>query len=1222
MSGERGGRLLKELTLVVDVVDNKKVSANSIIEEAEVLCGEGNVLAVVPRSGNLYEINVTNSDAADELSTGPFVIGTKRYNCQAIYSKDRVVSFMHLPVFISDDVIRNKLEAYNVEIKSPIKQHMYDGTSVTDGTRYVVVKFPPNISSLPYTMKCKCESSDNFTASENTENNDEKKDKETKPKQRDTNENEQNDESEQPLLKKSRIENDTPISETLEKSEPVIDNLNADTVITVEVHNNADTVINVDEHNNDESNGEDLNLTVTEMCEAENKVNQKPCETTTTEVADEAVDDELDLLIDNDNVVNSFDNNVPSPGGISEKGGTDVVCGNESVDMEHEECTMTSDPDVSIDKLNSENESLVEMTDEEMANDLVKYGGRVRHTNRQGVAFLVSPKYKNYVTEIKGFDGRFIYIQLEVDNKIIDIVNVYCPNVVNEKDLFLKKVNDNIPKSDDLILLGDFNQSLSPLDRVGKHFEDKAFKSLNNLLDSFNIYDVWRATSRIDNLKYRIKRETQVYARDKKCREKAEYFKIQNKFEKISNLAANNLKYDTNEYEEIKSKMKDFEDKICKGAILRSKAYWAVEGDKNSKYFLQLEKYRQENNAIKELENDQGKLLTKSNDVLDEIQDYYKNLYSCTNIDESKMKEISNFLTNKVSEDDVNFCDSDIKLEEIFKSLHEMNKNKSPGSDGLTVSFYSAEPLVQAILKNKNIKGIAIPNSDKNSTVFAHADDFTFTVKDKQSIDETFKVLNNYSEASGAKINKQKSEIMCLGSGSISNQELTDYGIKQADEVTQILGIYMGKNSEICDYLNWDSKIKKAKTILYFWSKRELTLHGRATVLTSLIMSRFYYTLTVCPIPEKYKNEIKAIILKFLWQNNSHLVKYKTVVAAKIEGGLNIPEIHLRMQAFRLKFFSKFLDSNCQALWKSTMKYFINKIENMKIAENIAYACFNLNQIKILPKFYQEMIQAYYAIKSKVDFNIHVQHIYENPLFCNPVINVKGKALLYREFINSGIIKIKDICYEFIPVFLSKDSIIEIVQEKYPELRSWVIINAYRRILNAIPQLWKNELTAINPVNVDRFPCLTVGTNMTEFSKATTKIFYKLLLQSFSEPPTSEMFWLKHFPSMCFHALYRVVNQCHIPPECISLNYRVATNTIFTLDKLQRINKVDSNMCLSCKSCPEDMFHLWSSCPFQIDFKRYLIDIIHNVLLKDTQHPIMDYDQLILHGYLVNTKSS
>ncbi|CAC5361456.1 unnamed protein product [Mytilus coruscus] len=114
-------------------------------------------------------------------------------------------------------------------------------------------------------------------------------------------------------------------------------------------------------------------------------------------------------------------------------------------------------------------------------------------TDRQGVAFLVSEKYKNCVTEIKGFDGRFIYIQLEVDNKTIDLVNVYAPNIVNERDIFFQKVGDNIPKSDEIILLGDFNTSLSPLDRVGKHIEDKAFKRISKLLDDFNIYDVWRA---------------------------------------------------------------------------------------------------------------------------------------------------------------------------------------------------------------------------------------------------------------------------------------------------------------------------------------------------------------------------------------------------------------------------------------------------------------------------------------------------------------------------------------------------------------------------------------------------------------------------------------------------------------------------------------------------------------------------------------------------------
>lgn len=127
---------------------------------------------------------------------------------------------------------------------------------------------------------------------------------------------------------------------------------------------------------------------------------------------------------------------------------------------------------------------------------------------------------------------------------------------------------------------------------------------------------------------------------------------------------------------------------MCKGAILRSKARWAVEGDKNSKYFLQLEKHRQENNSIKEIENDDGKLLTDSEEILNEIQNYYKKLYSCTQINEEKMEKMGDFLTNKISNEEAINCDDEISPEEIVKALNEMNKNKSPGCDGLTVSFY------------------------------------------------------------------------------------------------------------------------------------------------------------------------------------------------------------------------------------------------------------------------------------------------------------------------------------------------------------------------------------------------------------------------------------------------------------------------------------------------------------------------------------------------------
>ena len=74
-------------------------------------------------------------------------------------------------------------------------------------------------------------------------------------------------------------------------------------------------------------------------------------------------------------------------------------------------------------------------------------------------------------------------------------------------------------------------------------------------------------------------------------------------------------------------------------------------------------------------------------------------------------------------------------------------------------------------------------------------------------------------------------------------------------------------------------------------------------------------------------------------------------------------------------------------------------------------------------------------------------------------------------------------------------------------------------------------------------------------------------------------FWIQHFPSICFKSLYKAVNQCHLTPICISLNHRVGTNTIFTFSRLLRMGKVQSSTCLSCRTAPKYIFHLWVTCP-------------------------------------------
>ena len=81
-----------------------------------------------------------------------------------------------------------------------------------------------------------------------------------------------------------------------------------------------------------------------------------------------------------------------------------------------------------------------------------------------------------------------------------------------------------------------------------------------------------------------------------------------------------------------------------------------------------------------------------------------------------------------------------------------------------------AEPLGLAIKANPYIKGIPLPLSSNTSKVFQHADDTTLTLADTQSIHQSFNVLDMYCKRSGAKVNKEKTELLSILSGKLSDK--------------------------------------------------------------------------------------------------------------------------------------------------------------------------------------------------------------------------------------------------------------------------------------------------------------------------------------------------------------------------------------------------------------------------------------------------------------------
>ena len=138
-------------------------------------------------------------------------------------------------------------------------------------------------------------------------------------------------------------------------------------------------------------------------------------------------------------------------------------------------------------------------------------------------------------------------------------------------------------------------------------------------------------------------------------------------------------------------RLKRITDQKVKGTILRSKVRWVEYGEKNTRYFLNLEKKKSEKKTITKLKLDDEMETEDQEIILREEENFYRALYKSSNIN-METPESNTFFENELikplSDDNANICEGKITNEECEKALNEMGIAKSPGSDGFTSEFY------------------------------------------------------------------------------------------------------------------------------------------------------------------------------------------------------------------------------------------------------------------------------------------------------------------------------------------------------------------------------------------------------------------------------------------------------------------------------------------------------------------------------------------------------
>ena len=134
--------------------------------------------------------------------------------------------------------------------------------------------------------------------------------------------------------------------------------------------------------------------------------------------------------------------------------------------------------------------------------------------------------------------------------------------------------------------------------------------------------------------------------------------------------------------------LKSMESKSALIRIMRAKAQWVEQGERCTKYFLNLEKKRREDVTMYKLEKSDGTFVTDSPEILSEVENVYKNLYTADPTCPIAQHQMLNNIPRKLTNIQKSFCEGQLSPEELKASVKALNNDKSPGTDELPAEFY------------------------------------------------------------------------------------------------------------------------------------------------------------------------------------------------------------------------------------------------------------------------------------------------------------------------------------------------------------------------------------------------------------------------------------------------------------------------------------------------------------------------------------------------------
>ena len=465
------------------------------------------------------------------------------------------------------------------------------------------------------------------------------------------------------------------------------------------------------------------------------------------------------------------------------------------------------------------------------------------------------------------------------------------------------------------------------------------------------------------------------------------------------------------------------------------------------------------------------------------------------------------------------------------------------------------ELFARALKNDESIKGINVET--KEIKITQYADDTTVFVRDKESVEQLLRQLDEFKLISGLEINTSKTEAMWLGCWRDETHIPSNF--KWPREPICALGIYFSYNTEHANKLNFEEKITNLEKTLNGWKRRKLTLLGRINIVKTLGLTKLICNASVLYIPKHFAKESNRISFNFIWEGKPAKVERSTIIREKKHVGLKMLDLEIMDKALKVAWIER-LKTHSSASWKIIPELGVKQYGGLTFLIKCQYDI-KLLFLDNLPNFYHTLLAYLQDLNSITTAD--VDNVPDKIIWNNQNIVINGKSIFYSSWFNKGIISICSLMTKN-NQFLSP-----------PELRQKFILEIpftlYYGLVSAIPKEWKSSLknALLRDDTVENATC--------SIKPLTTRATYSAFLSKMATSPTCESKVFKHgFTKENIQNVYLLPFTTTKDIKLIMFQYNQIS--------LFRAGIANNDTCPLCNAEKQTSNHMLYSCPKLLRF--------------------------------------